>query len=250
MKITVKDIYNCLNDFAPFSTQAEWDNCGLTIGSFEKNVSKIYIALDVTSKVIDDAKAFGADLVITHHPIIFNPVSHITDETILYSAVISGMSFIGYHTCLDKAVGGVNYCLAESVGIKNLTDTAEDDFLKIGEVDAVSAEKFSLKLKSVLGGGVNYTDNGKLIKKIAVCSGSGGDFVGLAKQIGADALLTGEAKHHELLLSIEAGISLFSAGHFETENVVCKKIKDVLESDFSNLEIKVSEIKSPVKYTY
>ncbi len=248
MKIKVRDIYNFLNDFAPFSTQEEWDNSGLTVGSFEKEVSKIFVALDVTRKTINEAKKWGADLVITHHPMIFAPISQVTDDMTVFEAVVSGMSFIASHTCLDKAVGGVNSCLAEKTGVKNITDT-EDGFLKIGEIETRSADEFAEHLKKSLGGSVSYTDSGKPITKVAFCSGGGGDFVALAKKNGADALLTGEAKHHEFLLSEDIGISLFAAGHFETENIVCEKLKEILNEIFSNqVEIKVNDLKNPINH--
>jgi dinuclear metal center YbgI/SA1388 family protein len=247
MEIKVRDIYDFLNEYAPFSTQEEWDNSGLTVGSFEKEVSRIFVALDVTKKTIDEAKNWGADLVITHHPMIFTPISQVTDDMTVYEAVISGMSFIASHTCLDKAVGGVNTCLAEKTGLKNITDT-EDGFLKIGEIETTSADRFAEHLKNSLGGSVSYTDSGKPITKVAFCSGGGGDFVALAKKIGADAFLTGEAKHHEFLLSEDVGISLFAAGHYETENIVCEKLKDVLNERFLNqLEVKISDLKNPIK---
>ena len=114
--MTVKDIYDFLDSIAPFDTAEEWDNCGLSVGSFDKKAEKIYIALDVTEDVLEDALSFGADLVITHHPLIFNPVSQITSDSLVYKAVASGMSFVASHTCLDKAAGGVNDCLAKKSG--------------------------------------------------------------------------------------------------------------------------------------
>ncbi len=248
MEIKVRDIYDFLNEFAPFSTQEEWDNSGLTVGSYEKEVSKVFVALDVTRKTIDEAKKWGADLVITHHPMIFAPISQVTDDMTVFEAVVSGMSFIASHTCLDKAVGGVNTCLAEAVGIKNVTET-EDEFLKIGEIEATAADEFAEHLKKSLGGSVSYTDSGKPITKVALCSGSGGDLVEIAKNLGADALLTGEAKHHEFLLSEDFGVSLFVAGHFETENIICEKLQNILNERFLNqVEIKVTDLKNPIKH--
>lgn len=247
--MTVKDIYDYLNLIAPFDTAEDWDNCGLTVGSFNKEVKKIYIALDVTNDALEDAVSFGADLVITHHPMIFNPVSQILCDSIVYKAVASGMSFIGSHTCLDKADGGVNHCLADKVGIKNLKTSENDEFLKFGEIEPCTAEEFARKIKSSLGGAVSFTDAGKTIKTVALCSGSGGDLVAEAKNIGADAFLTGEAKHHEYLLSKDSGISMFVAGHFETENVVCEYLFNSLNETFGDeVEIKVSALENPVNH--
>ncbi len=244
-----KEVYDFLDFIAPFNTAAEWDNCGLSVGSFEKEVSKIYIALDVTSEVIADAKNWGADLVVTHHPLIFNPVSSVEESTVLYKAVKSGMTFISSHTCLDKAVGGVNDCLAKSAGIKNLRTSEIDEFLKIGEIEDVTAFDFAKKIKSALGGKVTFTDCGKTIKTVALCSGSGGDLIEAAAKEGADAFLTGEAKHHEYLLSKELGVSLFAAGHYETENIVCAYLYSELSRKFEKLaEVKVSELPNPINY--
>ncbi len=245
--MTVKDIYDYLNLIAPFDTAEEWDNCGLTIGSLDKNVKKIYIALDVTNAVLEDAKTFGADLVITHHPMIFAPVSEILCDSLVYKAVASGMNFIASHTCLDKAEGGVNYCLANKVGIKNLKTSENDEFLKYGEIEPCTAEEFAKKIKSALGGMVSFTDAGKTIKTVALCSGGGGDLVAAAKNIGADAFLTGEAKHHEYLYSKDSGISMFVAGHFETENIVCEYLYNSLKEKFgSEIEIKISDLEKPI----
>ncbi len=247
--MTVKDIYDYLNEIAPFDTAEEWDNCGLTIGSFDKAVKKIYIALDVTNDVIEAALSFGADLVITHHPMIFNPVSQILCDGLVYKAVASGMSFIASHTCLDKAEDGVNHCLANKVGVRNLETSENEEFLKYGEIEPCTAEEFAKRVKTALGGAVSFTDAGKAIKTVAICSGSGGDLVAEAKNIGADAFLTGEAKHHEYLLSNDLGISMLVAGHFETENIVCEYLYNSLIERFRNeIEIKISDLKNPVNY--
>ena len=113
----------------------------------------------------------------------------------------------------------------------------------------LTAEELAKKIKSALGGSVSFIDSGKTIKTVALCSGGGGDLVAEAKNIGADAFLTGEAKHHEYLYSKDFGISMFVAGHFETENIVCEYLCKSLNEKFGNeIEIKVSDLKNPINH--
>ncbi len=244
----IKAVYDFLDFIAPFNTAAQWDNCGLSVGSLNNEVTKLVVALDVTEDVINKAKEVGAELVVTHHPLIFDPVKAVESDSILYKAIQSGITFISTHTCLDKAVGGVNYCLARLAGIKNIKDCHSDEFLKIGEIEPCSADEYALKLKEALGGMVTYTESEKLIKKVAFCSGSGGDLVGAARSEGADALLTGEAKHHEYLEAKNLGVALFSAGHYETEEPVCDYLRRTLKVQFDDVEVINYSGDKPVKY--
>lgn len=233
---TVKDIYSFLDSIAPFSTSAPWDNTGLLVGDENKNVKKVMISLDVTDDVIDQATKEKVDLVITHHPVIFDPVKSVTSDTLLYKAISSGLSFISSHTCLDIAKDGVNDCLANAVGIKNIKSIEEDVFLKLGEIEEKSEDEFVAILKDKLSCNVLYNSTGNKIKKVAFCSGSGGDLWELAKKIEADALLTGEAKYHEFLDASFNNISIFACGHFETEVVVIDMLKEKLEKEFKTIK--------------
>ena len=233
---TVKDIYSFLDSIAPFSTSAPWDNPGLLVGDENKNVKKVMISLDVTDDVIDQATKEKVDLVITHHPVIFDPVKSVTSDTLLYKAVSSGLSFISSHTCLDIAKDGVNDCLANAVGIKNIESIEEDVFLKLGEIEEKSEDEFVAILKDKLSCNVLYNSTGNKIKKVAFCSGSGGDLWELAKKIEADALLTGEAKYHEFLDASFNNISIFACGHFETEVVVIDMLREKLEKEFKTIK--------------
>ena len=233
---TVKDIYSFLDSIAPFSTSAPWDNTGLLVGDENKNVKKVMISLDVTDDVIDQATKEKVDLVITHHPVIFDPVKSVTSDTLLYKAISSGLSFISSHTCLDIAKDGVNDCLANAVGIKNIESIEEDVFLKLGEIEEKSEDEFVAILKDKLSCNVLYNSTGNKIKKVAFCSGSGGDLWELAKKIEADALLTGEAKYHEFLDASFNNISIFACGHFETEVVVIDMLREKLEKEFKTIK--------------
>ena len=233
---TVKDIYSFLDSVAPFSTSAPWDNTGLLVGDFSKEVKKVMLSLDVTGDVIDEAIKNNVDLVVTHHPLIFEGVKSVTADTLLYKAVSSGISFIASHTCLDIAKDGVNYCLANVVGVKNITSFEEDVFLKIGEIEEKTEEEFVSLLKEKLSCNVSYNSTGNKIKKVALCSGSGGDLWALAKEMKADALLTGEAKYHEFLDASFNDITIFACGHYETEIVVIDTLREKLENEFKNIE--------------
>lgn len=244
----IKEIYHFLDCVAPFSTASEWDNSGVIIGDINAEVTKALVALDVTEGVIDEALAFGAELVITHHPVIFTPVKKILSDSIVYKAVASGMTFIASHTCLDIAKGGVNEALARKAGVTAIEET-EDAFLKVGKIEKTTAKDFAEKLKASLGGTVSYTLPEKEIERVAFCSGSGGDLITLAKEVGADALLTGEAKHHQYLLSNDSGVSLLVAGHYETENIICDTLQKLLEENFGDrVEFRLSTQKPPVNY--
>ncbi len=233
---TVKDIYFFLDKIAPFFTSAPWDNSGILVGSEAKEVKKVMLSLDVTSDVVDEAIKENADLVITHHPLIFNSIKSVTADTLLYKAISSGITFVSSHTCLDIAKDGVNECLANAVGIKNIKTVEKDEFLKIGEISEMTEDSFVSLLKEKLNCNVLFNSTGNNIKRVAFCSGSGGDLFALAKECGADALLTGEAKYHEFLDASFNDITIFACGHFETEIVIIDTLKEKLEKEFKNVE--------------
>ncbi len=243
----IKEVYDFLDFIAPFNTAEEWDNCGLSIGSLNNDFTKILVALDVTEEVIEEAVEIGAEVVVTHHPLIFSPLTKIESESLVYKAVKSGVTFISSHTCLDKTAGGVNDCLAVRIGLKNLRHSGVDGFLKIGDIDPVSSDDFALQIKESLNTSVNFASCTKPIKTVAVCSGGGGDLIKAAAEIGADALVTGEAKHHEFLEAKRLGVALFAAGHYETEVVVLEFLRKSLALQFDGVEVAVSKTVSPTK---
>ncbi len=235
----IKDVYDFLNEIAPFSTAAQWDNTGLSVGTLNAEVTRVVVSLDVTNDVISYARKSGAQLVLTHHPLIFDPVRYVQKGSPLYNAVTSGITFISSHTCLDKAKNGVNTCLANAVGIKNTYVSELDEFLNIGEIKPLDVNGFAALVKKTLNCSVSFNNAGKRIEKVAFCSGTGGDLVETAATEGADAFLTGEAKHHEFLLAQDLGISLICAGHYETENIVLNYLYKELKEKFNNLEVEI-----------
>ncbi len=236
--MTVREIYEYINTLAPFDTAEAWDNSGFLVGNGEKEVKKAVICLDVTSREVGFAIEENAELIISHHPVIFKPQKRFTAEDVSYTAAVNGISIISAHTNLDKAYGGVNDLLCETLGFSytKCDETVCNGFLNILNLnEAMSASLFALLVKNSLGGAVSYVDGGREVTKVGVCSGAGADFINEACILGCDAFLTGEASYHEFLDASADGISLFAAGHYETEAVVIKSLAEKLREKFSEI---------------
>lgn len=231
------EIIDLLNKNIPFDIKEEWDNVGLIIGDRNKEINKILIALDCTYDVLLEAIKIDADLIITHHPLIFGGIKNIDFNTPLgikiRELIRSEIDLISLHTNFDKVENGTSDTLSKILGLKNIQNLTDDEFSlgKIGETDPVSLKAFISFVKEKLNlDFVKYIGNDeKVIKKVAVVSGSGCEFYIDAKQQGADLLITSEIKHHIGIEAMESDIALIDAGHFETENVALKTLKNMLE---------------------
>lgn len=236
LEMKVLDVFNYIDSFAPFSSQEEWDNSGHLLGSLNSEVTKAVVCLDVSNEVIDYAVKIGANLIVSHHPVIFSPVKTVTDDSYLYDALIHGISVISAHTNLDRAPGGVNDTLSEllSFRFQKVYDGSFPGFVNVCYAEKpFTAESLSSYLREKLSCAVSYCDTGEKITRIGLCTGAGADFIDDAIKLGCDAFITGEAKYHEFLEAKEKGISLFTVGHFESEIPVVKKLTDKLNNEFN-----------------
>lgn len=240
----VKDFYGYLNSIAPFETQEDWDNSGMLVGDMDAEVKKVAVVLDITHEEIKKAKAIGADLIISHHPVIFNPIKSVTKGSVPYELVASSINALCCHTPLDIADGGTNDSLAELLGI-NVTRT-EDPILRLGTVEPTTAENLAGKIAKTLNTKVRYADAGRKIEKIAICTGAGCSLIEAAGEI--DAFITGDASHHNFLDCIQAGITLIAAGHYETEIVVVPVLVKELQAQFPDIEIIDIKQENPIKF--
>lgn len=240
----VKDFYGYLNSIAPFETQEDWDNSGMLVGDMDAEVKKVAVVLDITHEEIKKAKAIGADLIISHHPVIFNPIKSVTKGSVPYELVASSINALCCHTPLDIADGGTNDSLAELFGIE-VTRT-EDPILRLGTVEPTTAENLAGKIAKTLNTKVRYADAGRKIEKIAICTGAGCSLIEAAGEI--DAFITGDASHHNFLDCIQAGITLIAAGHYETEIVVVPVLVKKLQAHFLDIEIIDIKQENPIKF--
>lgn len=247
----IKDIVEFCEGFAPFDSAASFDNVGLLVGSNDTQITKALLALDITKEVVAEAAKLKAQLIISHHPVIFNPLKSMDSKSVPYLLAQNSLSALCLHTNLDVAINtGVNLCLANTLGLENIT-FYEGEFVVSGTLkEETNAEDFAKFAKEKLGAqAVSCTVKDKNIKNIFICSGAGGSEFMKAVELGADAFVTGEAHHHNYLESIHEGVPLIVAGHFETEDIVINPLKEKLQKEFTEVEfIKSESLKSPLYF--
>lgn len=234
----VQEIFDFLNDLFPVSTANDYDNPGLLVGNPDCEVKKALISLDCTLETVQSAVLQQCELIITHHPVIFSPLKNVLAGTVVYELLRNNVAVISMHTNLDVGENGVNDCLCRKIGLTEIKPhlASVGYLLKSGIVSSISAKSFAEHLKTRIGGVVKYVDGDKPINSVLVCSGSGGDFIDEAIKNGFDALVTADIKHHHFLTAKDNNVSLFDAGHFNTEDIIVEHLKQMLETEFSNCE--------------
>lgn len=252
MDIIVKDIAKFMEQIAPKYLMEERDNSGFLVGSKNEKVSGILVALDITKDVIRQAKKTGANMIVSHHPVIFNPIKEITDEnnSIIYELIKNNINAYCAHTTLDNAEGGVNDCLANILELKDISLLAQyKDGQGTGRLGTLennmNAKELACFVKQKLGAQyVRYADAGNEIKKVAVVGGSGASFIDKAIDCRADALITGDIKHHDVLYCLEKGLTVIDATHFATEQIVKDRIFSHLQSQLNKVQYSIALLKA------
>ena len=211
---TVKNIYDYINTIAPFDTQEDWDNSGFLLGEFRKEVKTVVLSLDGTKDAVTFAKSVNADLLLTHHPVIFSGLKRIEKGSAVYELINSDIAVISAHTSYDKAKDGINDCLAQMLELENI-ETLSNGYLVVGDLaQEMSVDDFAEFVGERLETkGLRYTDTDKLIKRVCVGGGSCSEYMWDAYQ-NSDCFVTGDLKYHDMLDMSEAGFACVSAGHF------------------------------------
>lgn len=239
---TVGDIYAFLQELAPLELQLGFDNAGIQLGRLDGGVRRALLALDATSEVAAEAAEAGCELIITHHPLFFTPVKHVTDELTL-SLIEGHVALISMHTNLDIAEGGVNDVLIALLGAQAQGGLDADNCGRIGTLpQELALEEFLARCKAALNTrGLRYYDAGRGVNRLAVMGGAGGDAVYAAYEKGCDTYVTADVKYHQFLQAKELGINLIDADHFCTENPVIYALEKKLSAAFPAVEFIISE---------
>ena len=252
---TVGEILDFVEALAPEYMKMDWDNVGLLLGSRAKPVTKILVALDPFEDVAQKAADWGAELIVTHHPLFFRPARNLTDEsgvgrTALLLAA-HGISAINAHTNLDCAPDGVNDVLARTLGLENIRiitpsgvteDGREWGLLRMGTVPEQSLDAFLATVKTALHcPGLRYAQGGKSVHRVAVGGGACADEMAEALAAGCDTFVTADVKYNQFWDAADSGLNLIDAGHFYTENPVCGYLAEKLRAAFPAVSVKISQ---------
>ena len=246
----VKDIIKVIEDFAPLSVQEKWDNSGLCVGSPEDEVHGVLLALDCTPELVEEAVACGADMIVTHHPLIFSGLKKISPETQVGRAVIkavrAGVSIYAAHTSADKVLAGVSGDMARRLGLEDveiLQKDGEDTGLGIvgnlpqplscEEAVNLVKDRFGLKVAKVsrpLDG---------MISRVAMCGGSGGSLIGEARRSGAQMYVSGDISYHNFFT--EDGFMIMDIGHYESEIGIVDILFSLIKKNFPTFAVRITQ---------
>ncbi len=247
----IQDIYDTIDAVAPFSTAMSFDNSGLLVGDGNRLIARALIALTVTEPVVREAAELGAQLIISHHPVIFTPLKALGPRDVSYQLAQKGIAALCCHTNLDASpVCGVNVALAGKLGLKGIHREdvfGEECILFAGELEeALSPEAFAMLVKDRLNSpAVGLIPGGRPVKKVFLCSGDGAEFASFAAWRGADAYLTGEMGYHEALDAARTGITCVAAGHYETERPFGEFLASYLRRRIPDTEFLLSQAEGP-----
>jgi len=267
--VRVKDIFQWIDSWAPFRYAESWDNCGIQVGNPESLVTRVLVALDPASSVLNEAHELACQCVVTHHPLLLRPINSVRTDlwpgSIIRQALIFGISIVAAHTNLDAARHGTNAQLKELLRL-NATEPldaealhrGDERYLGVGLVGLLpreaTLESLAGALNGVLAGTVVRTtgDLRKPITRVAICTGSGGSLMGMVLASGADVFVTGDLKYHDARLAEESGLAVIDIGHFASEKLILEPFGDFLrsraKSEAAELEVFVSKSeKDPFK---
>lgn len=251
-----RDIMEIIEHTYPKHAAMEWDNVGLLVGRKDKEVAKVYVALDPTEDAIDAAISSGADMLVTHHPLIFSPMKRITDENFIGGRVVKllqhDISYYAMHTNYD--VLEMADLSAKMLGLdccQVLEPTDADGTKGIGRVGELPKEKTLLEICELVKNkfGLDHVkvfgDENRMMKRVAISPGSGKHMSDMALDKNADVFITGDIDHHEGIDAVAQGMAIIDAGHYGLEHIFVDDITSYLRENLKGIEIEQAVIRHP-----
>ena len=243
---TIQDVLEALCCIAPLELQMDFDNAGFQLGHSDQAVHRVLLALDVTDEVAQEAKELGAELIVTHHPLLFSPLKSVCDNEPVQRRVLylveNRIALISMHTNLDIAQGGVNDVLIRLLGAEPDSALDEDGCGRIGCLPvALPLKAFLAQCKMRLGvPNLRYCQGGQMVSRLAVMGGAGAGSLEDAVRKGCDTYVTADVKYHQFQRAAELGLNLIDADHFYTENPVIRTLRDELSVRFPDITFQIS----------
>jgi GTP cyclohydrolase I len=232
----LKDVMAVLDTIAPFEGAQEWDNVGLMVGDLESPINSVLVALDPSLEVIRTAQDAGIDLILTHHPLIFQPITRIDLKDVIAKKIsmliLTRINLISMHTNLDKAPGGVADELAKRLA---LSDVSAHGYMRIGFISHPST--LNEWITSLCISGARIIDAGRGVSKVAMCPGSGMEYWKHALSLGCDTFVTGDVRYHAGLDAKEAGMNVVDLGHFGTEEIIVAPLAERLKQELKGVAV-------------
>ena len=246
----VLDIIAPIEAVAPKELQESYDNVGLQCGDMRQEVDRVLTCIDITEAVIDEAIAQGCQMVVSHHPLIFRGVKNLVPDNsyihrTLIKAIKNDIALYCAHTNLDNAIGGVNYKIADVLGMTDVEPMTEGGVIgtlaqSLSPIDFIQTVKEKFQAELVCSNIGEYIN--KEIKRVALCGGSGAEFIADAEALEADAFLTGEIKYHDYF--DHPTLLLVEAGHYETEQYTKELLRDIITKQLPEVEIVISKVRT------
>ena len=239
MAAAIIDVYRALDQWAPFDTQMDFDNAGFLVGRGEREVRRVLVSLDITEAVAAEAGRWGAELIVSHHPVIFHPVKALTDQTSTGRTLLllaeQGIGAVCAHTNLDAAQGGVNDCLARALELDGVELLCRDGTDGQGRPYGIG------RVGTAPQAGCSAAEFAAFIKEKLSACGACASRLSDAMAAGCDTFVTADVKYDQYLEAKALGINLMDAGHFATEDVVCPALVQFLSRHFPKVEVRRTE---------
>lgn len=258
----VSDIASVIEHLAPTNLAYEWDNVGLLCGDLEQEVKKVLLCLDLDINVVNEAAESGAQMIISHHPIMFDPISKITEQTpegrVIRELIRRDISFYAAHTNLDIAKGGLNDLLSQKIGLVDvkILEYTKEDIEGIGRIGRlqkpITLKELADRVKKALNIEIlRYSgESDTIISRVAVNTGGGTALIEAAVNAGAEVFITGDYKYSQVRDMVAKGVCVLDVAHFDTEIIVCELLYNYLTEQYGGaLEIEVSRTNKNVVKT-